>query len=131
MTREWGRWLAALVFGVVLLVPSQSSAGGLLTYHKAHCSKPSYTPFHYWQPGIYRVAACLCGPHEPLYAPVRYPQIIPRSEVIGYPCPPVDPSEFYFERYLRVSAYQGGTTPRTTQPAAQPGYGQPAATPGR
>jgi hypothetical protein len=88
--------LAGLILGAALAAPAQ--AGPVLFPYK-DCPKPSYTPAHYWLPGIYRNLACLCGLHEPLYAPLRYPEVPLNIQVTPFPCPSVDPAFFYESRF--------------------------------
>lgn len=56
------------------------------------CPKPSYSRFCYWTPSLYRVYAFCCGPHLPLLAENRYPQVPNSGRIVPYPCPPVNPA---------------------------------------
>jgi hypothetical protein len=103
-------WLMALVFGTVLMTAGDGYAGPLLGWHKADCPRPSYSPFHYWTPSLYRANAYFHGPHLGMYAPNREPGIPPRYQINSYPCPAVDPATLYRARELTVtgsSARQG------------------------
>jgi hypothetical protein len=92
MLRKTATWLGlSLLAGLVM--PERSAAEHPWLQH-LHCPKPSYSPLHYWTPTLYRVAACLHGPHVPLIAPVRCLPAGGNGRIVPYPCPPVDPAHY-------------------------------------
>jgi hypothetical protein len=93
-----GGRLAGLVLGALLLAAGEGHAGPWFGWHKADCPRPSYSPCHYWTPSLYRVNACLHGPHLSVYPPDRAPGLAPSYLINRYPCPVTDPTTFYENR---------------------------------
>jgi len=88
-------WAAALVLGLVLLLPCRGNAGPLLDnlmYRKAHCPPTSYSPCHYWTPTLERVCAHFRGGVS-MYAADLHPDVPPSYRVSTFPCPAVKPAD--------------------------------------
>src|SRR5262245_53365376 len=100
-----GRRGAALVLAVALLGPAGAEAGGLLPWHKPKCPTPSYSPCHYWFPGIYRYRAFHARLGEIPDIPNNYPDIPIVNRPVVFPCPPVDPA-------VMTSLYDSGSLNR-------------------
>ena len=90
-------WAAALGLLVGLLAPGAASAGPYLGewglwYHPHDCPRGSYSPWHYWFRGYYRIRA-FCNPsYLDQYPPGPCPPVEPSFEVKRYPCPPIPPA---------------------------------------
>jgi hypothetical protein len=118
MARPGGGKLVLLAVATVLGASAQARAG-LFDFHKAGCPKPSYSPLHYWTPSLCRAGAIIFHhPRESLYAPDRAPGIPARSQVIRYPCPQVDPTMLYPNRYVAPSRVIGADL--LVAPSAEP-----------
>ncbi|HXG10848.1 MAG TPA: hypothetical protein VNK04_13905 [Gemmataceae bacterium] len=110
---------AALLLSVVLMIPAEVSAGPLFPYK--HCPKPSYSPFHYWTPSLYRVGAHFHGPVVPLYAPDQAPGLEPRIQILRFPCPAVYPADFYSGRFLGFPPVRADRPPVVPRMEPEPG----------
>lgn len=83
-----------LILGAALVASARAEAGGLGKPRANDCPPPSYSPWHYWTPGLYRIFQCRHGPHIDLHAPDRHPAIAPTYSITPFPCPPVDPVSY-------------------------------------
>src|SRR5262245_14227866 len=111
--RRRGRAAAILVLG--LLAPAPASAGPYFgewgwCWHRApDCPRSSYSPLHYWVPGVYRLRACCHPSNLDQYAPGPRNAAAPGYDVQHYPCPSTppaptppyaDPAGFYGRRVV-------------------------------
>jgi hypothetical protein len=105
-------WLAALVLGICL--SGTRAEAGLF----AHWPCPnSYSPAHYWVPGLYTAKANLHPKTAILYPVDHYPGLPIDYAITHYPCPGVDPALLYAH-----SPYALPVRIPEQQPAQTPGY---------
>lgn len=100
-----GRHLIGLLLvatASVLLSPSRGQADLLRFWKWKRCPPPSYPVCHYCTPELYRIWACFCGPKISQEAVFRYPELPLVIHNHPYPCPPVDPAEYYSPYLLPV-----------------------------
>jgi hypothetical protein len=88
---------SAWVLLVVLLVPAPALAGPYLgewscCWHPARdCPRGSYSPLHYWTPGVYKVRAWVHPVNVDQYPPGPCPAPPLTYEIHKYPCMTIPP----------------------------------------
>jgi hypothetical protein len=83
--------VAACVLAAGLLPAGMAQAGPL--WDCLHgCAPPDYSPLHYWTPALTRLHDCWHGPHIPLRAPDRHPEVPTGFVILPFRCPPADPA---------------------------------------
>lgn len=97
------RWsLAAVVLGACLLLPARASAqwpiANWLKY--PDCPKSEYSCWHFWAPEAVRGVEHHRRTSVSVYAPDRFPCVPPRSMILRYPCPAIDPAEAAQSYYI-------------------------------
>ena len=90
-------WLPVAGLSAWLLVPGGASAGPLLDWCRGvppGCPPGSYSPCHYWAPGLVRCWEIHHSPGAYLYGlgPFCPP---PSYKIDAFRCPPVNPAVFY------------------------------------
>lgn len=90
--------LVACVLSAGLLLPARARAGWPFGQGKClgrDCPSSSYSPFHYWTPGLYRLYAACHGPTVNSCIQDNSPQIPTSYRLDKFPCPGVDPALLY------------------------------------
>src|SRR5687768_6459333 len=90
MTIPDGGGLATLVLTFAVLMPGSSDAGRFLG--SPRCPRSSYSCWHYWAPGLYRLVDRHHGGVPHTYPPGGHTETPPNYMITPFACPSVDPT---------------------------------------